>query len=182
MRTANWLICATFAALLYGWSAPVAAQDIPATEVIKNRIHNFKEIGTAFKGISDELKSKQPYVPSIQESAGQIESLGSEILMWFPPGTGPAAEPDRSFIDTILGWFSSSDAARDKGRTHAKPAVWTERTRFEQAQRKFHAEAQKMNEVAQSGDRGAIAAQFKVLGATCKNCHDTFREKIDDDD
>jgi len=168
--------------VLNSWGALVNAANLPPSEVIKNRIHNFREIGTAFKGIRDELKSKEPYLPSIQESAGQIESMGAEILTWFPPGTGPVAEPEKGMIDTVLSWFSAEDAARAEGKTKAKPAVWTQRATFERAQQKFHAEALKMNEAAQSGNKAAVAAQFKVLGETCKNCHDTFRGKVDDED
>jgi len=182
MRTPRWMICMALATALYGWGALSDAQDLPPNEVIKNRISNFREIGTAFKGIRDELRSKQPYLPSIQESAGQIESLGAEIPSWFPPGTGPVAAPEKGIIDTILGWFSAADAASAEGKTRAKPAVWAERAAFERAQQKFHAEAQKMNEAALSGNKAAVAAQFKVLGETCKNCHQTFREKKADDD
>lgn len=180
------MIHGALAAALCNWSAPGNAQDLPPAEVIRNRIANFREIGTAFKGIRDELKSKEPYLPSIQQSAVQIESLGAEIPMWFPPGTGPVAEPEKGMIDTILswfsGWFSSADAAGAEGKTRARPAVWTQRPTFEQAQRKFHTEAKKMQEAAQSGNKAAVAAQFKVLGETCRNCHQTFREKKDDDD
>jgi cytochrome c556 len=176
------LISLTLSAISWSAIALVEAQGLPPAEAIKNRIANFREMGTAFKGIRDELRGSDPYLPSIQDSAGQIESLGTEIPTWFAPGTGPVAEPEKGFIDTILGWFSSQDDSHKEGKTKAKAAVWTQRAAFEQAHRRFHAAARRMNEVAQSGDKAAVAAQFKALGETCKNCHDTFREKVDDDD
>jgi cytochrome c556 len=181
MQTSRWMICFAFMGALACACAVAKAQDLPRSEVIKNRIANFREIGTAFKGIRDELKSKEPYLPSIQESARQIESLGAEIPMWFPAGTGPVAEPDKGLIDTVLGWFSSDDATKNDGKTKAKPVVWTQWTRFQRAHQKFLAEALKMNAAAQSGDKAAVAAQFKVVGGACKNCHDTFREKVAED-
>ena len=152
MRIARGTIYVALIGMSLGWAALVQAQGIPASEVIKNRIANFREIGTAFKGIGDELKAKEPYIPTIQENTQHIESLGSEVLSWFPPGTGPTPEPEKGIIDTILGWFSSdAESKEEEGKT--------------------------MNEVAKAGDKTAIAAQFKALGGTCKTCHDTFREE-----
>jgi cytochrome c556 len=147
----------TLTGVLSGASLLVKAQNLAPDEVIKNRIANFRKIGKAFKGIRDQVKAKDPNVALIQDLAGQIETLGSQIPTWFPPGTAD-------------------------GKTNAKPAVWTERVTFEQAHMKFHTEAQKLNQLAQSGNSGEIAAQYKVLGGTCKNCHDTFRGKVDNDD
>lgn len=155
MRTSRWMTCMTLAGVLFGSGVLGNAQNPPPSDVIQHRVANFRKIGKAFKGIRDEVKTQEPSLPSIQESAAQIESLGSQILSWFPPGTA-------------------------EGKTHAKPAVWTERETFERDQKKFYAEAQKMNQLAQSGDKAAVATQYKVLGGTCKNCHDTFRGKVDD--
>src|ERR1700755_3003005 len=90
---------------------PAAQGDLPASEVIKNRISNLREIGTAFKGIGDELQGQTTYRTTVQESARHIESLGAEIPTWFPPGSGPVKVPEKGIVDTILGWFSSEDAA-----------------------------------------------------------------------
>lgn len=163
----------TLAGVLFGWGVlinaqnaqnPQSAPNLPPSEAIKHRIANFKKIGRAFKGIRDELRSADPKLPVIQESAAQIESLGSQIVTWFPPGSGPTDEPAKD--------GGSED---DDDKTNAKPAVWTDRATFEQAQKRLYGEAQKMNAAAQSGDKTAIAAQFKELGKACKNCHDTFR-------
>src|SRR5689334_15773089 len=106
MRARGWMTGLALAVVMQA-GAPAMAQDAAATEIIKNRIANFREIGTAYKGIGDELKVANPYMGTIQESARQIESLGSEILHWFPEGSGPQPEPEMGIIDTILSWFSS---------------------------------------------------------------------------
>ena len=155
MRARYWVICITLAGAACGWGSLVNAQSGAPSEVIQDRIAKFRKIGKAFKRIRDELRAQDPAAPVFQESAAQIESLGSQILSWFPPGT-------------------------DAGKTHAKPEVWAERATFEQAQKRFYAEAQKMIQVAQSGDKEALTAQYRALGKACKNCHDTFRGKVDD--
>ena len=155
MRVAQWMICVVLGTALLSFGALLAAESQPPSDMIKDRVANFRKIGKAFKHIRDELRGQDPSVSTIQESAAQIESLGSQILTWFPPGT-------------------------DQGKTRAKPEVWTDRTTFEQAQKRLAAEAQKMNEVTQSGSKEAIAAQYRALGKACKNCHDTFRGKGED--
>jgi cytochrome c556 len=139
----------------YGGDALVNAQNPQPDEVIKNRIADQRRIGKAFKNIRDELRAENPSLTVIRESAEQIVSLGAQQLSWFPPGT-------------------------DKGKTHAKEEVWTERAAFEQTHHKFQVEAQKMAQLAQAGDKETLAAQYRVLGNACKNCHDTFRGKVEE--
>src|SRR5258708_1097035 len=157
MRRQRWKICMTLTGVLCAGGAPLPPPNLSPPPLIQRRVANFRKIGKGFKGIRDQVKAKDPNVPLIQESAREIESLGSQILTWFPPGTGD-------------------------GKTNAKPAVWSQRATFEEAQTKFHAEAEKLNQLAQSGNSAAIATQYKVLGGSCKNCHDTFRGKVDGGD
>lgn len=124
-------------------------------------VANFKKIGKAFKNIRDQLRASEPALPVVQESAGQIESLASQVLSWFPPGSGPDAKVEES--------------PEGDGKTNAKAEVWTQRPKFEEAQKRLYAEARKMKQVPQSGNKDALTAQFKALGAACKNCHNTFR-------
>lgn len=157
------------------------AQTPAPDTIIEDRIAHFREMGTSFKAISDELKQTNPSVATIQQSASHIETLGSKILSWFPAGTGPTPKPEKGILDTILDWFSSAPSVSFGEETRAKAAVWSQWPAFEGAHGKFYVEARKMREVSQRGDTAAVAAQYKVLGGTCKSCHDSFREKRDDD-
>jgi cytochrome c556 len=148
-----------------------SSQNTSPTELIKNRIANFHKIGEAFKGIRDQLRATEPAVSTIQEFAGRIESLGSQIPTWFPPGTDAHAQDG----DGASRPNSSANSERDDGKTRAKDEIWTERTAFEAAHKRFLSEAQKLNEVAKTGDRAGLTKQYEVLGAACKNCHNTFR-------
>ncbi len=162
MRISPVLAGMALAGVFYSAGTLLGAQDVSPAQAIKDRIANFKEIGTAFKAIRDELKASSPSMPTLQNAARRIESYGSKIPTWFPPGTGREAQ---------------SENVPKEEKTHAKPEVWTQRADFEETHRKFLAEAKKMNAVAQTGDAAAVAAQFKALGEGCKNCHQTFKEK-----
>jgi cytochrome c556 len=152
-----------------------------AGDIAQTRIAHFREIGTAYKQIGDELKSRTPDLPRIEQSAKVIKNLGADILNWFPPNSEPAVEAPQSWLDKIVGWFSSSDSYSffSETRSHAKHAIWTDRALFEQAHTKFTTEADRMWQAARSGQVAATSAEFKRLGGTCKGCHDDFREKID---
>ena len=182
MRHVSGVVGMILAGVFYCWSPPTTAQEVRPDELIKNRVANFREIGTAFKAIRDELKSNDPNMHSIRESASQIESLGSQLMTWFPLGGAPPPEPQKGFLEAILDWFSSEPvAAVEESKTKAKPAIWSQRVSFEATYRAFDAEAGKMSRAAQRGNRSEVAAQFKALGETCKKCHEAFREKTDEE-
>lgn len=64
------------------------------------------------------------------------------------------------------------------GDTKAKSEIWEKKDDFAKVLATFAAESMKLAEVAKSGDKGAIAAQFGAAGkASCKGCHDDFKSK-----
>jgi Cytochrome C' len=152
-----------------------------AERVIEDRVAKFREIGAAEKHIKDEVASKTPDLNKIRESARLIRSDGADILQWFPPGSQPPPEPPRSWLDTILGWFSSANnvALVDQAKSHAKPLIWTEQAKFQQLHARFSVEADRMWRLAEHGNVVEISAQNRRLGERCKACHDMFREKLD---
>jgi len=68
-------------------------------------------------------------------------------------------------------------AGTDKGKTKAKPDIWTEPAKFKSAAEKMEKEMSKLAEVAKGGDLDAIKGQFGATGKACKSCHDDFRKK-----
>jgi cytochrome c556 len=155
------------------------AQD--GTELVKERIEYFRELGTEFKRIRDEIKATSPDLARIQDSAQAIRMRGAEMLRWFPPGSEPPQEVPKSWLDTIAGWFSSDDkiVLPEEERSHAKHTVWTEPAKFREDHDKFQREADQMWQSAKEGRIGDISTQFGRLGQTCNVCHNTFRETID---
>ena len=65
----------------------------------------------------------------------------------------------------------------DKGKTKAKPELWSQMEKFTGGADKLAAEAAKLSQVAQGGDLEAIKPQFGETAKVCKGCHDNFREK-----
>lgn len=59
----------------------------------------------------------------------------------------------------------------------AKPEVWKEAAKFKEHQDKVIAETGKLVVAAKAGNIDALKAQFGPTGASCKACHDSFRNQ-----
>lgn len=134
-----------------------ADEEFDPEPVIEGRQSALRDIGAAFKGITDELKRPTPSLPIIRQYAHQIDDLSKHQQRWFPAGTGPESEIE----------------------TAARPEIWKQPAEFKAAQKTFGEQALKLAQVADGNDLGAIKAQWQALGKTCKGCHEKFREKDD---
>lgn len=142
-------------AVLAGAGIVVAQDDFDPEPIIEARQAALRDIGGAFKNISDELKKSAPSMPTIASNARQIEELTRHQKEWFPAGSGPESEIEMA----------------------AKPEIWTSKADFAKLQAAFSEHAQKLVQVSAGGDKAAIQAQWRELGKTCKGCHDRFREE-----
>ena len=73
-------------------------------------------------------------------------------------------------LNVMRGWPAGSEGG------DSLPEIWTKMDDFQKKMEAFQAEASKLGDVASSGDREAIKAQFGATGKTCKSCHDAFKE------
>lgn len=123
-------------------------------QLIEQRQANFKQIGKAFKGVSDALKQSPADVAVMKANAATLEALSQKLPTWFPRGTG-----------------------KETGvKTEAGPAIWAKPAEFKAAADKFAAAARGLR-LASAGDPAQIAPAAGALGATCKGCHESFRVK-----
>jgi cytochrome c556 len=144
---------ARFALIATGALAAVSVAAAPA-DVITARQKNYKQIGKAFKAISDNLKTT-PDVKLIQANAPVIAKFAPKVSTWFPAGTG-----------------------KETGvKTAALPAVWSQRAEFDADAKKFADAAAAFDGVVKKGNLDEIKVSAGALGKTCKGCHDTFRER-----
>jgi cytochrome c556 len=58
--------------------------------------------------------------------------------------------------------------------TRAKPEVWTDRAGFEAKAADYAAAADKLAEIADSGDSAAFLAQLSATRDKCKACHQVY--------
>ena len=130
-----------------------AATAFDMAQAINARSQHFKAMGRAAKTVQDELKSQSPNPAIIHAQAQAIDQLAQQLPAWFPPGSG-----------------------RESGaKTDAKPEIWSQPAKFQQAVATFADHARQFDALsAQSaGPQTRVAAL--QLGLTCKACHDEFR-------
>ena len=146
----------TLVGLVLITSSVAAAAAAPViTTAIAARKANYKEIGGAFKTINDEIKSGAPDMNTVRPLARDIATRAALQLKYFPKGSGP-----ESGI-----------------RTRAKAAIWKDLAGFTKLQKDMVTAANALNGAAAAGNVAAMTAARTALGATCKSCHDRFREE-----
>jgi cytochrome c556 len=133
--------------------AGAAVAAVNARAVIEAREANFKTIGKSMKAINDGLRADAPDMAAIAGNAATIRGLAPKISTWFPKGTGPESGV----------------------KTEARAEIWTDAAGFAAAARRLEPEAAKLEALARAGDVAGARAQVRMVGGSCKGCHDKFK-------
>lgn len=125
------------------------AQEPP--QVVRQNL--MKEIGRSVGALGAIAKGEKPYDAAVVEQSLNTISTNIEAFPdQFPPGTEQGHE------------------------TEALPAVWEKPEEFRAAAGKLQSETQALL-AAIPADQAAVGAAMRRLGATCSDCHETFRVK-----
>jgi cytochrome c556 len=140
-------------AALVAVTSTIALAASPAETTIATRHANFKKMGGAMKVLKDQLASGTIDKPAAVAAAKTLATTGRAQVGLFPNGTGPSSGV----------------------KTDALAAIWTNRPAFDGQMKAFIAQADKLVLAANTGNAGAIGAQFKAVGGACGSCHKQFR-------
>ena len=141
-------------------AAAVLAAPAPSVnpiQVVQARHRQFRAMGAAMKGLTDQLKSNPPSMIKIVQYAGALDALGPHVGEWFPLGTGP----------------------EDNVATHAKAGVWKNPDLFRRDAQALAASTHNLAQMAKAGSAPAIRAAAVRVGHACQTCHTAFREPED---
>lgn len=125
-----------------------------ASDIVRTRITSYRELGAAFKSVNDGLRGA-PQTVLLQQAARQIRNAAKQQYTLFPAGSGP----------------------QPGVKTAAKAAIWSNPAKFKALQDGFALQADVFHKAVSSGNPAIMRAETRKLGATCKACHDQFREK-----
>lgn len=132
---------------------PLSPEEQVLADAIENRQYNMKDMGAAFKSITDEVRSENPDKNTMFYAAKSIQASARNHSHWFPAGSGPE-----------LGI-----------ETRAKPEIWQDWEDFNEGVEKFIGESGKLVATMQTTDISGQKAQVKATARTCKACHERFR-------
>ena len=153
----NYVLKAVAGLTLASGAVAALAATPAAIAAIKARQANFKEIGGAFKGINDEIKTGSPNWSAVRTAAHELSTRASGQARYFVRGSGPESGE----------------------KTRALPVIWTDAAGFAKANADFVRAAAALDGAAQRGDAAALAGARTALGGACKGCHDKYRATID---
>jgi cytochrome c556 len=154
--TKSGVLAAVLTIALVGVTGIAFAQDKEA--VLKDRQAAMKEQGKNLGSIKDYLDGKGDLAQA-QTGAANLTQTTKKIPDLFPPGTG-GLNPSGDYV--------------------AKPAIWSDWSKFLDAQKTALEKADALLIALKSGDKTQIAAAFADMGKNgCGACHTTFREKIE---
>ena len=126
-----------------------------AMGIVKERMDLMSAIGKNMKSVAAMVKGEAKFDPTaIETSAKSMAEHSTKINDLFPKGS------------------------LDKP-TEALPSIWEDWDRFAQLSKDLETEANKLAEVATSGDKRAVMMQFAKIGKVCSTCHTNFRIKKD---
>ncbi|MDF0604879.1 cytochrome c [Neisseriaceae bacterium TC5R-5] len=138
--------------LLYVMLATLLAGSAFA-DSIKERQEIFKQYKPVVGNMGKMVKGEKPYnKDEFAKLASELEALSQKPWQHFPAGS-------------------------NKGKTEAKPEIWSKPTEWQQAIDNHKAATAKLKQVSANGDLAAIKVQFGATQKTCKACHDSFRQK-----
>lgn len=94
------------------------------------------------------------------------------------PFDAKVVQRNADYLATLsqMPWDGFDPATKDT-KSAALPAVFNDSGKFKEAANRLTSEVQKLQQVAKSGDEGAVKAQIGAVGKSCGGCHDNFREK-----
>jgi cytochrome c556 len=135
-------------------AATLASAQVKPEDAIAYRQGVYKIIGWNFGPMAAMVRGDRPYdKAAFAKHAENVAAVGPMALEGFGPGT-------------------------DKGApTKAKPEIWTKMDDFRAKMTKMNEETSKLASVAKTGSLDDIKKQFGATGASCKACHDDYRNK-----
>nr|WP_321461627.1 cytochrome c [uncultured Cohaesibacter sp.] len=134
----------------------IAAPALAGTneDAVAERQAYFKKLGGEMKPLAQMLKGDYDAAAAQQHADALAELSTKDVSALFVEGT------------------SNADMA---GKTEALPAIWEDMDGFAAKYQAFASAAANLKAEAGKG-KGQLAAAFGPVGASCKSCHDSFRE------
>jgi cytochrome c556 len=153
--TRHVMLAAIMTIVVAGFGGSALAQD--KETVITNREALMKGQGKDLGSVKAYTEGKADLAQAEAGATGLTQST-KKIPGVFPPGTG---------------------ATNTDGKYATKPAIWTDWTKFLDAQKTASDKAEALFVAVKSGDKTKIETAFGDLGKNgCGACHELFREKL----
>jgi cytochrome c556 len=159
------VVCAGVGAAISA-TAAISAEDLVAA-VKERRDLMKKTVAPAAKLGGQMVKGVKPFdAAQAVKAMNEINGVPDKYVMLFPKGTEH-------------GGIADSQLPDPDDQSEAKPEIWDNFDDFKAIAMKLKDASAKAASAAEQG-KGTFAAAFKDMTKVCKECHESYREKLDD--
>lgn len=123
-----------------------------------------------FANPQDAIKHRQSTLKEMQQNFGRVAGMAQGRVAF---DAAEAAERSQKAADLIKLPWSGFGPGTEGGK--AKPEIWKEQAKFKQLQDNAIAEMDKLAVTSKTGNLDAIKVSVGTTAASCKACHDAFR-------
>ncbi len=143
--------CTALALSLLAGGAQAQSTFAKPEDAVKYRQAAFTLVGSHFGRLAPVVRGQAPFdAAAVQRETALLQQLAALPWDGFAPGTeGGKASPD----------------------------IWKEQEKFKQLQDRMRGEVDKLAEASKSGELEKVRAAFGGVGASCKACHDAYRQR-----
>jgi cytochrome c556 len=147
--------------------ATIASSAEDLAGAVKERRHLMKDVvAPAAKLGGQMVKGATPFdADKAAQAMTDISNVPDKYVTLFPKGTEHGGAADQQI-------------ANADDRSQAKPEIWEDFDKFKATAQKLKDASTKAAGAAKQG-QGNFTAAFNDMTKVCKECHETFREKID---
>lgn len=132
--------------------AGVAARGPSAEELIAARKAGMHMAATLLFQLAQPAMKNGTDLKPVEYVGNGLARFGDSLPGLFPPGSGGPG-------------------------SRAKPELWANKADFDAKAREFGAASARLAELAKTGDRAGVTAQFAVVGQGCGGCHKPYRSE-----
>jgi len=126
-----------------------------------------------FQRPEDAVKYRQGALFVMGQHFGRVGAMAAGRV----PFDAATAQANMDVVMALstLPWVGfTPETSHINSRTKAN--VWTEKARFDEAARNTLAALKELNNATRTGELAAVRRTFGAAAATCKACHDNFRD------
>lgn len=164
MQKLIMVVCA-FAGLAIYATVATSAEDLVAA-VKERRDLMKKTVAPAAKLGGQMVKGVVPFdAAKAAKAMNDISGVPDKYVTLFPKGTEHGGIADKQIPD-------------EENQSQAKPDIWENFDDFKAIAMKLKDSSAKAAAAAEQG-KGAFAAAFGDMTKVCKQCHETYREKLE---
>ena len=127
-----------------------------------------------FSRPDDAVRYRQGALNVMGVHFGRLGAMAQGKLPW----DAKAVAENVAVVDAVHKLpFTAFGADTEKVNSKAKPEVWSDKAKFDKARDNMYAAVDKLVTTAKGGDEAATKKAIGETGASCKACHDDFRNR-----